>query len=96
VAQLFSLGGLDAMSLTSYILLLLPALFIGFGMLAHNVPVLTLGILVPASFICAILCLIRGIKIFKSQIGFGLVFISVSVLYLTVMILLLVPGYFRV
>ena len=81
------------MRLRSYILLLLPAVFIGFGMLAHNIPILTLGILVPASFICAILCLFRGIKIFKSQIWSGLVFISVSVLYLAVLILLLMPAH---
>jgi len=84
------------MKFRSYILLLLPALFIVFGMLAHNVPMLTLGILVPASFICAFLCLFRGIKIFKSQIGSGLVFISVSVLYLAVLILLLMPAHAHV
>ena len=88
VAQLSTLGYLDDMRLRSYILLILPALFIVIGMLTHNkFPMLTLRILVPASFICAILGLLRGIKIFKSQIGSGLVFILVSVFYLAVLIL---------
>ena len=87
VAQLSTLGYLDDMRLRSYILLILPALFIVIGMLTHNkFPMLTLRILVPASFICAVLGLLRGIKIFKSQIGSGLVFILVSVFYLAVLI----------
>ncbi len=84
------------MKFRSAILLLLPVLFIVLGVWAHNIPILALGVFVPASFLCDILCLFRGIKIFKSQIWLGLVFIMASVVYLTVTILLLMPAHAEV